>query len=524
MSHKGKLLERLILNRLKPALGDLIPANQFGFTEKCGTQDAILISRLLGIDATKRHTELVRGYIDLTKAYDKVNREILWKILRLFGVPEEMVGVIIAFHEGAQAVLQLNGEISPVEIPLNRGLKQGSVISPILFNIFFGVLITEFERRCARETAESTILGVKVQYNLNNGFMDDTQMQSRKPGLRTTTIMDVLYADDCVLFTNTIRSMQSMMLIFDEVATLFGMELAIPKTKVVCNQYSKAMEIEAQEMEGPTISAPLQQRTRGRCELERMQTNDRALFAPVIVIRGEKIEVVPQFRYLGVLDTDDGGLGMEIQARICRMKQRFTRFEGRIFCNNEVSTLPRVQVFKCMVLTNGIYASEVWNYTRAGMDRLEKHYFRLLRKTLFLAKYNTTYITVLHTAREQGVVKLYPLECYVQRQQLKFFLWKLLHLDDTALQRIVLHSKMDSQFSSGRGGRQRTNKQCIKDAMSNFGVTMAQYMEMEQQEWEVEIEGIGLETAVQQWKARPSASKPIDKEDSGRSGFGKDGK
>ena len=66
-----------MLNRLKPALKDIIPANQFGFTEKCGTQDAILVSRLIGIDAAKRHTTgLVRGYIDLTKAYDKVmNRE-----------------------------------------------------------------------------------------------------------------------------------------------------------------------------------------------------------------------------------------------------------------------------------------------------------------------------------------------------------------------------------------------------------------------------------------------------------------
>jgi len=138
MSHKGQLLERLLLNRLKPALGDLIPANQVGFTEKCGTTDAILISRLLGIDATKRHTGLVRGYIDLTKAYNKVNREVLWKILRLYGVPEEIVVVIIAFHESATAVLQLNGEVSPIEIPLSRGLKQGSVLSPILFNVFLG--------------------------------------------------------------------------------------------------------------------------------------------------------------------------------------------------------------------------------------------------------------------------------------------------------------------------------------------------------------------------------------------------
>ena len=87
MSHKGKLLERLIFNRLKTALKDAIPANQFGFTENCKTQDAILVSRIiLAINAIKNHTGLVRGYIDLTKAYDKLNREILWKILRLYGV------------------------------------------------------------------------------------------------------------------------------------------------------------------------------------------------------------------------------------------------------------------------------------------------------------------------------------------------------------------------------------------------------------------------------------------------------
>ena len=74
-------------------------------------------------------------------------------------------------------------------------------------------------------------------------------------GGSTATIVDVLYADDCVLFTNTIRSMQIMMEEFDEVVMLFGMELAITKTKIVCNQYSKAMEIEAREAEDNTSAA-----------------------------------------------------------------------------------------------------------------------------------------------------------------------------------------------------------------------------------------------------------------------------
>ena len=145
------------------------------------------------------------------------------------------------------------------------------------------------------------------------------------------------------------------------------------------------------------------------------------------------------------------------------------------------------------------------------MDRLEKHYFRLMRSTLFLERHISTYLTVLNTAREQGVVKVYPIECYVQRQQLKF-LWKIMHLGDLALQRIVLHSKLDPQYSNGRGGQQRTYKQCIKDAPRNFGVTMDQCMAMERQDWDLNIEGIGLETAVRQWEARPKASLPIDRE------------
>lgn len=362
--------------------------------------------------------------------------------------------VIIAFHEAAQAVLQLGGELSSTQIQLNRGLKQGSVLSPILFNIFFGVLIKEFEKRCEAQTTETIVLGVKVQYNLETGFMDEAQQtQQYRGGMRTATVVDVLYADDCVLFTNTVRAMQIMVVLFDDVATTFGMEMALAKTKIVCNQYSKAMEIEAQDVEGggATVAMPVHNTRRSQQKLTRLQANDAKMFVPTIMIRGEKIEVVPQFRYLGLLDTEDGTLSVEIQARICRMKQRFKEFEGRIFCNDKVSTLPRMQVFKCMILTNGIYASEVWNYTRIEMDRLEKHYFRLMRSTMLMQKYGTTYGEVLRAAREQGVIKVYPLECYVQRQQLKF-LWKLLHLEDMALQKIVLHGKLDAQFSMGRGG------------------------------------------------------------------------
>ena len=100
------------------------------------------------------------------------------------------------------------------------------------------------------------------------------------------------------------RAMQTMMIVFDEVATAFGMELALNKTKIVCNQYSKAMEIEeieAREKEGETAQEEAtQHNTRGNAQRKtaRLQVDDITLFVPSITIRGETIEVVPHFKYL----------------------------------------------------------------------------------------------------------------------------------------------------------------------------------------------------------------------------------
>jgi len=101
LSHNSKLLERMLLHRLEISLDEYIPINQYGFKKNCGTVDAILISKLLGTSAYNQRMADIRCYVDLTKAYDKVNRELLWKILRRLGIPEKIVRLLISFHEGA---------------------------------------------------------------------------------------------------------------------------------------------------------------------------------------------------------------------------------------------------------------------------------------------------------------------------------------------------------------------------------------------------------------------------------------
>ena len=75
-------------------------------------------------------------FIDLQKAYDSVDRTLLWEVLARYGVPSRMITIIRMFHDGMRARVQLNsGELS-AWFDVCQGLIQGCVSSPLLFNIF----------------------------------------------------------------------------------------------------------------------------------------------------------------------------------------------------------------------------------------------------------------------------------------------------------------------------------------------------------------------------------------------------
>ena len=65
--------------------------------------------------------------VDLTKAFDTVSRESLWKVLRKLGVPQNMLDVITAFHSGMKACVRSDGEQSE-SFDVTNGTKQGSLL------------------------------------------------------------------------------------------------------------------------------------------------------------------------------------------------------------------------------------------------------------------------------------------------------------------------------------------------------------------------------------------------------------
>ena len=139
LSHAGKVFLKIVANRLSDyceARG-ILPDEQCGFRPERSTVDMLFVVRRLQELARRRIIPLYMCFVDLQKAYDSADRELLWKVLARAGVPEEMIAVIRQFHDGMQAQVRMDdGELSDW-FEVTQGLRQGCVLSPLLFNIFF---------------------------------------------------------------------------------------------------------------------------------------------------------------------------------------------------------------------------------------------------------------------------------------------------------------------------------------------------------------------------------------------------
>ena len=80
-------------------------------------------------------------FTDLQKAYDSVDRELLWVVLARFGVPEKVPTIIRQFHEGMRARVRTDDGEQSEWFGVTQGLRQGRVLSPLIFDVFFAVAI-----------------------------------------------------------------------------------------------------------------------------------------------------------------------------------------------------------------------------------------------------------------------------------------------------------------------------------------------------------------------------------------------
>ena len=78
--------------------------------------------------------KLYAAFMDLEKAYDRVDRMALWDVLGIYGVGGHLLEGIKAFYREANACVRMDGDLSE-DFAISVGVRQGSVMLPWLFSV-----------------------------------------------------------------------------------------------------------------------------------------------------------------------------------------------------------------------------------------------------------------------------------------------------------------------------------------------------------------------------------------------------
>ena len=116
--------------------------SQCGFKKGRGTVDQIWVARQIIERATEYQTPVHLGFMDLTKAYDLVDRSALFAMLRHYRVPQQLIDIIKELYTGTWCCVRTTDGTSE-DFEVKTGVRQGCVLSPLLFNCFMDRILRE---------------------------------------------------------------------------------------------------------------------------------------------------------------------------------------------------------------------------------------------------------------------------------------------------------------------------------------------------------------------------------------------
>ena len=107
-----------------------LPDVQAGFRKGRGTRDQISNIRWITGKARDFHTNMYFCFIDYTKAFDCVDHNKLWKILKEMGIPDHLTCLLRNLYAGQEATIR-TGHGTTDWFQIGKGVHQGCILSPV---------------------------------------------------------------------------------------------------------------------------------------------------------------------------------------------------------------------------------------------------------------------------------------------------------------------------------------------------------------------------------------------------------
>jgi hypothetical protein len=178
-----------------------ICGRQKAFRKGDGLVENTYILRNVTADRKARCQSTNIAFLDVSKAFDSVSHESIFLAAASAGIPDPLVRYIRSVYTGSQTQLRVNGALSQA-ISVNRGVRQGDPLSPVLFNSVIDLALRHIDKG----------IGVSVGKE---------------------KLSCLAFADDLVLLASTPKSLQTQFNSIELALRKCGLELNVEKSATI---------------------------------------------------------------------------------------------------------------------------------------------------------------------------------------------------------------------------------------------------------------------------------------------------
>ena len=312
----SKLYSRIINDRLQTwvNMNDIIGECQAGFKKGYSSVDNMftLLACIQRQFSLKR--KLYVAFIDFEKAFDSINRNLLWPILLSNKVKGKCLKCIKSMYAHLRTRVRAGAELTDF-INCTTGVKQGDVLSPLLFSLFINELALEV---------------------INNGRHGITFP------LDDFILYILLLADDVALLSETVIGLQTQLNNLQIAASRLKLKVNIGKSNIIVFRKGGFLGVR-----------------------ERWTLN------------GTCMPVVNAYKYLGILFSTRLSFSASCQDLVSKAKCAVIYIMKKLYCLNNNSVNVFLKLFDSCVQPIALYGAEIWALDASAMYCEKVHLFAL---------------------------------------------------------------------------------------------------------------------------------------------------
>ena len=184
-----------------------LPDIQAGFRKGRGIRDQIANICWIMEKAREFQKNIYFCFIDYAKAFDCVDHNKLWKILKDMGIPDHLTCLLRNLYADQETTGHGTGHGTTDWFQIGKGVRQDCILSPCLFNLY-------------------------AEYIMRNAGLEEAQAAIN---IARRNINNLRYADDTTLIAESQEELKSLLIKVKEESEKVGLKLNIQKTKIMAS-------------------------------------------------------------------------------------------------------------------------------------------------------------------------------------------------------------------------------------------------------------------------------------------------